>query len=44
VLVVCRSGRRSLEASNILAASGFRQVSNLEGGMLAWRQAESAAK
>jgi rhodanese-related sulfurtransferase len=44
VVVVCRSGRRSLEAAQILAGSGFKQVSNLEGGMLAWRAMAAGSK
>jgi sulfur dioxygenase len=41
VVVVCRSGSRSARAAELLAASGFQQVMNLEGGMTAWRQAEN---
>ncbi len=36
VIAVCRSGNRSMVAAKILAASGFTQVSNLSGGMIAW--------
>lgn len=36
VLVYCRSGRRSTEASKRLAAAGFTEVHNLKGGILAW--------
>lgn len=39
VVVVCRSGRRSSNAALILSGSGFREVYNLEGGLVAWRQA-----
>lgn len=35
VLVVCRSGARSLAACEYLIANGFDAV-NIEGGMLAW--------
>lgn len=35
VVVVCRSGRRSAQATAFLAASGFNAV-NLAGGMQAW--------
>lgn len=38
VLVVCRSGGRSAAAARHLAALGFVDVTNLEGGMLAWNQ------
>jgi len=36
VAVYCRSGRRSAKAATILAKSGY-QVTNLEGGIEAWR-------
>jgi rhodanese-related sulfurtransferase len=39
VVVVCRAGARSRSACAILRAAGFRQVRNLEGGMLAWAEA-----
>ncbi len=35
-LVVCRSGGRSARAASMLAAAGFSEVYNLDGGMLAW--------
>jgi adenylyltransferase/sulfurtransferase len=35
VVVLCRSGRRSLEVAKFLQQSGFRTV-NLAGGILAW--------
>jgi rhodanese-related sulfurtransferase len=35
VVVLCRSGRRSLEVARFLQQSGFRAV-NLAGGILAW--------
>lgn len=34
-VVLCRSGRRSLEIARFLAGRGFRAV-NLAGGILAW--------
>jgi len=37
ILIICRSGKRSLFAAKVLAAKGFQEVYNLEGGMLAWR-------
>jgi len=37
VLVVCRSGARSAQAAGLLSRKGFKQVTNLAGGMLAWR-------
>lgn len=39
VVVVCRSGRRSAKAIAILKEAGFTQVSNVQGGMIAWEQA-----
>lgn len=35
VLLVCRSGNRSLAVGQALAGAGFRRVGNLEGGMIA---------
>jgi rhodanese-related sulfurtransferase len=35
VIVLCRSGRRSLEVAKLLQQNGY-QVSNLAGGILAW--------
>jgi len=37
VVVLCRSGRRSLEIAKLLQQQGFRAV-NLAGGILAWSQ------
>ena len=39
IVVVCRSGRRSMRAAQQLVALGFEQVMNLRGGMLAYRAA-----
>lgn len=36
LLLVCRSGRRSAKAAETLLQMGFKDVTNLEGGMLAW--------
>lgn len=38
-LVTCRSGQRSNAAMSILRSAGFRDLMELEGGMLAWEQA-----
>lgn len=35
-LVICRSGKRSAEATRQLAARGFVDVASVAGGMLAW--------
>lgn len=40
IVCYCRSGNRSQMACLLLEQAGFRQVTNLEGGMLAW-QSES---
>ena len=37
VLLICRSGRRSAQGTNLLRSKGFEQVVNIEGGMLTWR-------
>lgn len=37
-LIICRSGRRSLSASQTLVDAGFTRVTNVEGGTLAWEQ------
>ena len=39
LLVICRSGKRSLEACKRLEAQGFKQIANLSGGMIAWNLA-----
>lgn len=39
VYVVCRSGNRSLQASNALIEAGFQDVRNVDGGMIAWEAA-----
>lgn len=36
VIVYCRSGRRSGIIKEMMAQAGFKNVRNLEGGMLAW--------
>jgi len=37
VVVVCRSGARSAQATVLLGKAGFEKVANLSGGMLRWR-------
>jgi rhodanese-related sulfurtransferase len=39
LLMICRSGVRSLRAGMVLAQHGFSSVANVEGGMIAWHQA-----
>lgn len=38
LIVYCRSGNRSQQACMFLELSGFTNVINLTGGMLAWAQ------
>jgi rhodanese-related sulfurtransferase len=35
-LIVCRSGNRSQQASEILAEKGFKDIYNMSGGMNSW--------
>ena len=37
IVVVCRSGARSAQATVMLGKAGFTKVANLSGGMLRWR-------
>lgn len=38
IVTVCRSGRRSAQATVILRRHGIERVANLPGGMLRWRE------
>lgn len=38
IVVHCHSGKRSLQAAMMLETAGFRNVKNLAGGMVAWRE------
>lgn len=38
IVLVCRSGRRSGKAQELLAARGYTNLRNMEGGMLAWEK------
>ena len=40
ILVYCRSGRRSVDASNILIDAGYTDVYNMLGGINEWRSAQ----
>ena len=44
VVVYCRSGRRSSAVQFQLNVAGFKNVRNLEGGMLAWMDAFGMVK
>lgn len=37
VLLYCRSGNRSGQAMGLLSTMGFRELYNLQGGMMAWQ-------
>ncbi|MDP4169045.1 MAG: rhodanese-like domain-containing protein [Bacillota bacterium] len=36
VIVICQSGMRSIKASKQLKALGFKNITNVKGGMSAW--------
>jgi adenylyltransferase/sulfurtransferase len=36
IVVMCRSGGRSMKVAEFLDRSGFKNVTNLTGGILAW--------
>lgn len=38
VIVVCRSGRRSLIAARQMSAAGFADVKSMNGGLIAWAE------
>lgn len=38
IIVVCRSGKRSGNAYNILKENGFTNMANMQGGVLAWQE------
>lgn len=37
IVVICRSGARSMQAINILETKGYEKLVNVEGGMLDWK-------
>ena len=37
VFVICQSGMRSSKASRVLKKMGFKYITNVKGGMSAWR-------
>jgi rhodanese-related sulfurtransferase len=42
IIVYCRSGGRSKVATDFLTEQGFKQVMNLIGGILAWREFDNS--
>jgi len=40
VYVYCRSGKRSAQASSMLAKAGFTNIENVTGGINAWKDAD----
>ncbi|MCL6442669.1 MAG: rhodanese-like domain-containing protein [Alicyclobacillus sp.] len=36
IVVMCRSGARSMQAAKILKKQGFSKVTNVSGGIMAW--------
>ncbi len=38
IIVMCRSGARSLRVAHYLEQNGFPEVANLSGGILAWQE------
>ncbi|MBO7417917.1 MAG: rhodanese-like domain-containing protein [Bacteroidaceae bacterium] len=44
VALYCRGGRRSHSAAEILFKAGFKQLVELEGGILAWQEAGKPLK
>ena len=39
IIVMCKAGGRSQRAAEFLAAQGYGKVSNLQGGIDAWKKA-----
>ena len=45
LVVMCRSGGRSMQVAQFLARNGFTHVANLTGGILAWsREVDPSVK
>lgn len=40
LVVICRSGARSAQASRALVSMGFTRIMNMRGGMMAWNHAQ----
>ena len=39
IVIQCRSGKRSMNACMFLLSKGYTDLTNLEGGIMAWAQA-----
>ncbi len=39
IVIQCRSGKRSMNACMFLLSKGYTNLSNLEGGIIAWSEA-----
>lgn len=39
IVIICRSGNRSMQAVEILGKMGYTNLVNVQGGMLAWKGA-----
>jgi len=45
IVVMCRSGGRSMQVAQFLDRNGFKSVANLTGGILAWsRDVDSSVR
>ena len=42
VLIYCRSGNRSRKAMSLMSKYGFKQVFNLAGGVIAWKENDNS--
>lgn len=42
VVLICRSGARSMRAATVLKEKGFQKLVNVKGGMIAWNKANLA--
>lgn len=44
IVLYCRSGKRSANCLALLDSAGYRNITHLEGGILAWKQYQSEEK
>ncbi|HHY20408.1 MAG TPA: rhodanese-like domain-containing protein [Bacilli bacterium] len=38
IVIICRSGNRSMQAASMLIDAGFPMVTNVQGAMLEWKR------